>query len=184
MSFPLSDRLLRDDYLADLGQRPVTELRSMRRECEGAESAVSFARRVLQGRLDIVDDELQRRRDGIAGSADELHRLVEELPRILADDGHARPAGTGPASRPVDLTPDVTAPELLDAIEAAAGIGIMTSLSELSETEVDEVAARLRELERTFSATRRDLHQRIDAVKGELSSRYERGEVSVDALLS
>lgn len=184
MRFPLSDRLLHEDYLVDLDQRPIARLREMRRECEAAESAMSFARRVLQGHLDIVDNELSRRRAGVLGSPDELHRLVEQLPQILADDAHTRPQGPGPGHRAVDLTPEVSAPELLGAIEDIAGVGVMTAMGELRDVEVDEVADRLRRLERAFSATRRDLHQRIDAVKGELSGRYERGEASVEGLLS
>ena len=89
VSFPLSDRVLRDDYLADLGERPVADIRAMRAECEEAEVGVSFARRILQGHLDIVESELRRRDAGGVADANSLHDLVERLPEILADD-HAR----------------------------------------------------------------------------------------------
>ena len=84
VSFPLSDQVLRDDYLVELGDRPVAEIRAMRAECEEAEVGVSFARRILQGHLDIVESELRRRHAG--GVADE-----ESERTILVR--HARAAG-------------------------------------------------------------------------------------------
>lgn len=182
VSFPLSDQVLRDDYLVELGDRPVAEIRAMRAECEEAEVGVSFARRILQGHLDIVESELRRRHAGGVADANSLHDLVERLPQILADD-HAR-SGL-PTSRAIDLAPDMPAQELLVAIDHAVGGGAaLADLDRRSEAEVVSVADRLRELEREFSRLRRELHERIDLLKVELSGRYERGEITVDGFLS
>jgi len=182
VSFPLSDRVLRDDYLADLGERPVADIRAMRAECEEAEVGVSFARRILQGHLDIVESELRRRDAGGVADANSLHDLVERLPEILADD-HAR-SGL-PTNRVIDLAPDMPAQELLVAIDTAVGGGAaLADLDRRSEAEVVTVADRLRELEREFSRMRRELHERIDLLKVELTGRYERGEITVDGFLS
>jgi len=182
VSFPLSDRVLRDDYLADLGERPVADIRAMRAECEEAELGVSFARRILQGHLDIVESELRRRDAGGVADANSLHDLVERLPEILADD-HAR-SGL-PTNRVIDLAPDMPAQELLVAIDTAVGGGAaLADLDRRSEAEVVTVADRLRELEREFSRMRRELHERIDLLKVELTGRYERGEITVDGFLS
>ncbi|MEZ5231499.1 MAG: hypothetical protein AB7W59_11930 [Acidimicrobiia bacterium] len=182
MSFPLSDRVLHDDYLAGLGDRSIAEIRAMRAECEEAEVGVSFARRVLQGHLDIVASELRRRHDGgLAPAGGTLHDLVERLPEILADE-HDR--NTGPSWRPIDLDPEMPAGELLVAIDNAVGGGTLADLGALGEGDIAAIANRLAELEREFSTTRRRLHERIDELKAELSGRYGRGEISVDGLLS
>jgi hypothetical protein len=179
VSFPLSDRVLRPDYLDALETRDTERLRAMRDECEAAESSVSFARRVLQGRLDIVTNEVERRRSG--GPQGGLGDLINRLPQILADDSHGRPGA--PARRAVDVTPDhVVVDELVALIDGVAPVGVMSTLSQLSDADVEEVAHRLQTLERDFSDTRHELHRRIDTLKAELTSRYERGEVSVDGL--
>lgn len=181
VSFPLSDRVLHDDYLAGLSERPIAEIRAMRAECEEAEVGVSFARRVLQGHLDIVASELRRRHDGqLPAGAGALHDLVERLPEILADE-HDR---NSPSWRPIDLDPDMPAGELLVAIDNAVGGGTLADLGALGEADIQLIANRLTELEREFSATRRVLHERIDQLKDELSGRYGRGEISVDGLLA
>lgn len=195
VSFPLSDQLLRPDYLDAIERHDAAALRAMRSECESAEASVSFARRVLQGRLDIVDNELEGRRAAAAVTPSEsaattgaheanLHELIDRLPQILSGDGHGR-GTSGPGWRAVDVTPDhVVVDELLGAIDAIAPVGVMSTLASLSNTDVDEVATRLRALERELSDTRHELHLRIDALKAELTARYGRGEVSVESLLS
>jgi hypothetical protein len=81
----------------------------------------------------------------------------------------------------VDVTPDhVVVDELLALIDAVAPVGVMSTLAQLTDADVEEVADRLQALERDFSDTRHELHSRIDTLKAELTSRYERGEVSVD----
>ncbi len=181
VSFPLSDRVLHADYLHGLAQRPVEEIRAMRAECEEAEAGVSFARRVLQGHLDIVASELRRRTDGAAITTTALHDLVERLPQILADDSHGR--SSGPSWRPLDLNTEMPGVELLLAVDAAVGGAALADLGDRDLDDVEGMAARLGDLEREFSRTRRVLHQRIDELKTELTGRYGRGEITVDGLL-
>ncbi len=182
VGFPLSDRVLADDYLVNLGDQSGSDLRVMRGECEQAELAVSFARRILQGHLDIVDSDLRRRHAGGVADANTLHDLVERLPQILADD-HAR--NGSPAHRAIDPAPDLPVEAMLVAIDKAVGGGAaFVDLDRRSDAEVVEVADRLRELERELSQIRRGLHERIDLLKVELSGRYERGEITIDGVLS
>ncbi|MEZ5372550.1 MAG: hypothetical protein R2704_07410 [Microthrixaceae bacterium] len=60
-----------DEVEARLPDDPATlsidELRSLRNDLQRAESGLSYVRRVLQGRLDIVADERRQRRsaDGV-----------------------------------------------------------------------------------------------------------------------
>ena len=55
------DRRLKAELTSDLAAVPVSELRLRREQCDRAEFALSYVRRVLQGELDIVAAELDAR---------------------------------------------------------------------------------------------------------------------------
>src|SRR3569623_2714268 len=75
------DRLLASDYLLGLPRRSIEEIREMRADAEQEETDLSYLRRLLQGRVDILQAERARRRgEGPGGS------LVDALPQILADE--------------------------------------------------------------------------------------------------
>jgi hypothetical protein len=86
------------------------DLRARRAACEGREAAVSYARRVLQGRLDIVRAELERRHE--AGESDAAE-LLASLPGVLAGDHVA----TDPARARVS---SVTIPAAADELVAGS----------------------------------------------------------------
>ena len=71
--------------------QPMTEVRRLRREAEQEEVNLSYTRRLLQGRLDIVRRELQRRAEHDGRS------LVDLLPEILVGEGPRARARAGPA---------------------------------------------------------------------------------------
>src|SRR4028119_469014 len=103
------DRVLADDYLGDLPAKPIDDIRAMRDECRAIEDRVSYLRRIIQGRLDIVAADLRRRAEG--GSPVDLGTLIEQLPDILSDKGstggHGRlPSGLIPPDDP-DLTVEI-----------------------------------------------------------------------------
>jgi cell division septal protein FtsQ len=50
--------------------------------------------------------------------------------------------------------------------------GVLTSLPELSDSEIAEALERLREVETQLSVQRRQLHQVIDTLQDEMVSRY------------
>ncbi|MFN0027342.1 MAG: hypothetical protein ACKV2O_09220 [Acidimicrobiales bacterium] len=184
MSFPLSDRVLHAEYLVGLERRTLPEIRAMRAECEEAEAGVSFARRVLQGHLDIVANELARRMNHQPSDpavVNALHDLVERLPQILADEPHSRSGS--PGWRPLDLNTEMPGVELLVAVDAAVGGAAMADLASRAQEDIEHMSGRLSELEREFSRTRRILHERIDLLKNEITARYGRGEINVDTLL-
>ncbi|MDP9070608.1 MAG: aerial mycelium formation protein, partial [Actinomycetota bacterium] len=84
------DRLLAEDYLEGLERLPLPELRRRKAECQEVEVAVSYLRRLVQGRLDIVEVDLRRR---AGGEPADLSDVVDRLPQILA--GAGRPDGGG-----------------------------------------------------------------------------------------
>lgn len=170
------DRVLADDYLGDLPSKPIDGIRAMRDECRAIEDRVSYLRRMIQGRLDIVAADLRRRAEG--GSAVDLATLIEQLPDILSDKGNTG----GPGRLPTGVMPpeDET---LTNELDRVAGPDVLGHLPELSDEEVAELARSIGELERRVSGSRRGLFGRIDALNGELARRYGTGEADVAALL-
>jgi len=73
------DRVLAEDYLEGLQGLPLAEVRQLRADAEQEEVDLSYLRRMIQGRLDVLRAELNRR-DGTGSD------LVEGLAAILADE--------------------------------------------------------------------------------------------------
>jgi hypothetical protein len=163
--------------LDDVEQLPVADLRARRAECVAVETSVSFVRRMVQGRLDIVRAEQARRAAGAPAS--DLGELIGRLPEILGE--HARPPGIG--RLPQSIEPPEPDPELTRRLDAIAPAAELSALPEVSETELDRLVAELEALEHDVSARRRELFERIDALQSELTRRYRSGEVSVESLL-
>ncbi|MDQ4097397.1 MAG: aerial mycelium formation protein [Actinomycetota bacterium] len=159
------ERILSDGYLGDLAGLDASALRARRAETQDVEAKLSYLRRLVQGRLDIVRAELDRRAGGKGG---DLSDLVEQLPQILADRSRA----PGPGRMPTNLAPpeddDLTAE--LDAISGPNGLG---SLPDLSEDELRTVVSRLADLERRVSTQRRAVFDVIDTLQAEITRRYE-----------
>jgi hypothetical protein len=170
------DRVLADDWLGDLRSLPIEDIRARRDDVRGIEDRVSYLRRIIQGRLDIVAADLRRRREG--GSPIDLGTLIEQLPDILSDKG-----GTGgPGRLPTGLIPPEDA-GLTTEIDRVAGPDLLGHLDRLSDDEVADLARSIGELEKRTSAARRGLFGRIDALNAELARRYATGEADVGPLL-
>jgi len=79
---------LRDDALLDLGRKSNEELRALLDELYAEEQRVSYRRRVLHGKIDILRAELvsrlkaQRESGGDVISGTDVERLID----ILAND--------------------------------------------------------------------------------------------------
>jgi hypothetical protein len=172
------DRILASTYLDDLGERSLADIRSMRTECQEAEVALSYLRRLIQGRLDIVHTYLEH--SGSDGVGD-LGDLVANLPSILSS-GPGRPAG--PGRTPQLLTPDTDEVDLTAELDAVLGVDEIATLSKLDTDQLNSVARRLEAIESRVSADRRGLHERIDTLQAELVERHKTGRASVDGLLS
>lgn len=170
-------RILDPGYLDDLESRPIEEIRAMRAECQEIETGLSFLRRVVQGRLDIVQAELARRREG--GDPRDLSALIDKLPAILAE--HLRAPGTG--RLPTTLGSGKVDEELsrrLDEIVAATGFD---NLADATDDQLARASEGLAELEADVSSRRRAMFDRIDALQAELTRRYRTGEATVESLL-
>ncbi len=172
------DRVTSATFLANLVNRSIGNIRTMRSECQQIENALSYVRRLAQGRIDIVAAELQRRRDG--GDPSDLHSLVERLPDILTDRGGR---AAGPTRAPQELSIDHVADALLGNLDTILGQAAVNDLGAMPEPSLSATRDRLTDFERNLSTKRRDVHDVLDALQAELTRRHRTGEASVDSLL-
>ncbi|MGM0617192.1 MAG: hypothetical protein ACQEUI_03510 [Actinomycetota bacterium] len=171
---PAPEALLAEDVLEHLDSLDTTELRRARSACEAAEEGISYARRLLQGRLDILRARLDERDEPQAG------RLLAALPSLLADEGHVADPAQARATR-VRVPAD--ADRYSDLIDAVIAEDDLPSLDGDDLEDLERVTQALTAVERELSARRRALFARIDAVRAELVARYKDGRADVRDLL-
>lgn len=172
---PTIDGLLASDLLDGIRTRPLPELREIRQECSAVESDVSMVRRLAQGRLDIVVHEARRR------SVDGVAALLYDLPDILSDEVRTGVPGARPTVR-VDV-PGAVAGELVDVLERIGSPTVLSGVQHLDQSDLDDLFARISDFEQKLSSTRRQMHERIDAIQAEIGRRYRDGEATVDGVL-
>ena len=178
---PELDVVTNPTFITDLGDRDMDELRAVRSRCQALENSLSYVRRLIQGRVDIVGGELQRRREG--GDAGNVSELIGRLPDILSDG--SRVQGGPAAVRPphsLEPDPDVTA-QLEARLEEIFPAEALAEVSTRDESALNDVLSSLNSLEDEVSDSRRQLHKIIDTVQTEVSRRYTTGEATVDGLL-
>ncbi len=171
------DRILDDGYLDGLSEMPVAELRQRRAQCQHIETQLSYLRRMVQGRHDIVTGELDRVADG--GDPTDIGGLVDRLPAILAD----RIRGPASGHLPTELEPGELSGRLverLDAISAQASIG---GPAPAEADALTGAADDLADLERDVSAIRRAMFDRIDTLQEQITRRYRDGQADVNEIL-
>ena len=168
------DELLDPAFLESAMQRSMTDVRLLRRRAEQEEVNLSYTRRLLQGRLDIVRRELQRRAE------DDGRSLVDLLPEILSEKGRGPAHGLG---RHQTVQPH--APEEYESWVNSLTPGIdVTAVSALTDAKLEKAARSLAAAEKDLSERRRGVQNVMDALAGELGRRYRDGEADVAALLA
>jgi len=169
-------------FVADLGNRPMDELRACRSRSQELENSLSYVRRLIQGRFDIVGGELQRRREG--GDAGDTSELIGRLPDILAE-GSRTNGGPGSVRPPQSMEPDLAVISQLEArLDKVIAADRLGSATDLGDEELIDALAGLKALEDEVSSHRKTLHGVIDAVQAEVMQRYSSGEATVDGLLN
>lgn len=178
---PELDVVTDPSFLANLGERDMDELRAVRSRCQALENSLSYVRRLIQGRFDIVGGELQRRRDG--GDAGDTSELIGRLPDILSEGSRVN-AGPGAVRPPSSLEPDPDVTAQLEAkLDTILAVDDLGNVSEISEEALVNGLTELNQLEDEVSNSRRSLHGIIDTVQAEVTRRYTTGEATVDGLL-
>lgn len=168
-------RIAEPSYVEGLTARSLADIRAMRGECQHVEEALSYLRRLVQGHVEIVRCEQQRR---AAGQPADLAALVAALPRALSENLRTDGGGRLPSGL---ATPDDVS--LTDELDAVCDAVRLSHVPDLDDDELDDLAAELAALEQTVSSRRRVLFARLDVLSAELAERYRSGAASVDALL-
>lgn len=169
------DRVLAPEYVADLGELDLAEVRGRRDEAAQEETDLSYLRRLLHGRIDIVKAEQKRRREG--GSSSVVERLVE----ILSDNvvGPA-PSGSG---RHQSLEPS-RAEAHRRHVEALVSDADLSDVGSLPDERLDLALRTYVAEEESVSQRRREVQKVVDALNDEIGARYRAGSASVDTLLA
>ena len=155
----------------DFASMPLDELRAERDSLRAEEDAVSFVRRLAQGRVDLVAAvRAHRESDGTGSVADIIRSGVGSAPST----GSSRPP------RDTEVAADHPLMEEFESLSDRLGFDEMV---ELDLEALTELGRGLADFEGQMSARRRELFDRIDALTAELVRRYRDGDASVDSLL-
>lgn len=169
------DRVLADDYLDGMDALSLNDLRAKRDDAEQEETDVSYLRRLVQGRIDILRAELARRSGEGTGS------LLADLPQILGETApRGAPRGLG---RHTNVEPS-RADEHRRYVES---IVADVDLSDVTARTDDELRAALDTFAREesdLSDKRRRVFAVLDACSAEITRRYRDGEADVSDLLN
>ncbi|WP_425841549.1 ABC transporter substrate-binding protein [Streptomyces fractus] len=155
----------------DLSALRLPELRTLRRDSQQNEADLSYVRRLLQGRIDILRAELGRRKDPESP-------VVDRLSEILRD----QPANHRSSARHVT----VGIPHSEESRRLAQEMLAEVELSDLVARTDDELLAamgRLVRYEQQVSRRRHQLQRTADDCSAEIARRYRAGEAQVDDLL-
>lgn len=153
-------RLLDPEFTRGLAERDADALRSMRAECAEVETALSYFRRLAQGRMEILAAEHDRRARG--GSVEEL---IARLPEIL---GSEQNRGSSASSR---IASDQIAEIDLGPRAALVADDTLANLPVLSDDELGAAASELAAFERDLSSDRQQLHEVIEQIDRQIAAR-------------
>ena len=157
------DIVLEPSYLEGLSEVGLDELRQRRTTTADVEAQVSYYRRLIHGRMDLLNFELRRR------SGEEERTLLEALPEILAS---GMILGSEPSLKHIETMPPIPTKTGRRLIDKIMDDGVLIQLPELSREEIDEALDRLRDVETQLSNQRKELHHVIDTLQDEIVGRY------------
>ncbi|MDK0521094.1 ABC transporter substrate-binding protein [Streptomyces sp. ML-6] len=156
----------------ELGALRLPELRTLRRESQRDEADLSYVRRLVQGRIDILRAELARRLDPETP-------VVDRLSEILADT----PSRHRSSARHVTLTTPRSDEYRRLAAETFAEVEL-SDLDARTDEELHTAMGRLVRCEEQVSRRRHQLQRTADDCGAEIARRYRDGEAQVDDLLA
>ncbi|MDI2131763.1 ABC transporter substrate-binding protein [Yinghuangia seranimata] len=165
--------------VADVRSLDMDAVRRMRREAQREESDLSYLRRLLQGRIDILRAELARRADPASaapfgGPAPVMAKLSEIL---------SEPPAPARGARHVTVHPPRTS-RYRTTIERMLADVELSDLPALGDAALRRALEGLTGYEHEVSALRQELQREADRCGAEIARRYREGEARVDDLLS
>jgi hypothetical protein len=168
------DKVLSEGFADNLADLELDELRARRREAEQEEADLSYVRRMLQGRMDILRAELSRR---TADGDDD--KVVDHLSGVLADSARSD-HGLG---RYLRVEPSRVDEHRRQVEQIIADVGV-SDVEHHTDDELRESLGRLEGFEAGISEDRQSVQTVMDALTAEVAARYKSGAASVDDLLA
>lgn len=156
----------------DLRDLRLPELRTLRRDAQRDEADLSYVRRLVQGRIDILRAELARRRDPESPVVDRLSEILADTPSL-----HRSSARHVTLSTPRSDEYRKLAAETLAEVE-------LSDLDARTDEELHTAMGRLVRYEQQVSRRRSRLQRTADDCSAEIARRYRDGEAQVDDLLA
>jgi len=159
--------------MSDLSHLDLAGIRAARAALQAQEDAVSFVRRMAQGRLDIARDEQRRRAENLPTS-----QTATDLAGVFGQEH-----GGGSARPPRETNISTDHPLVIELEQLCDRVGF-GSIRTLDETALRAVIDELSVFENARSGERRALFDQIDALTAELVERYKQDGADVDSLLN
>lgn len=166
------DILLDPGFLDDLATSDLSDLRERRQMADEVETELSFYRRLLHGRMDLLAFELNRR------TGAETRSLIDALPEIL---GAGERAGGQHGRVPQVLAPDLPE-ERRRHIDRVLGDDFLSRLPECDSDELTAIQEVLADTEQEVSTSRKAVQRVFDSIQAEIMRRYKEGQVDPDEL--
>ena len=173
------DQILGQGFCDGVGDLDLDEVRRRRHLAEQEEVDLSYARRLLQGRLDLLHAQQRALADGTVAGARSDAELAHDLSGVLAD-GPRDDHGLG---RHINVDPSRVGEHRRAAEQAVADLGV----SDATSMDADRITAaieHLTTLENGVSESRHRVQQVMDVLTAEVARRYRTGEASVDDILA
>lgn len=146
------------EWVSDIGSMGDADLKGLIGDLAGEEQEISYSRRILHGKIDLLRAELvnrlRARHD--AGNEAITNEDVAKLTELITASESDSAAGASVAEI---------------SLEASSEDEPFPDLGSLDDPELKEVIRRLTEEERQISYQRRILHGKIDILRAELVNR-------------
>ncbi len=157
------DQVLAPEFIAEIDSFDLDELRRRRNLADEVETELSYYRRLLHGRMDLLAFEQRRRR------GEEARSIIEALPEILV--GRERGGGGSARHLSMELPPlPVQGRRLVDRV---LGSDLMVRLPELTSEDIADASVELGEVESELSNARMKVQDVLDRLQAEVVNRYK-----------
>jgi hypothetical protein len=157
------DVVLADDFTEGLPSLELDLLRDRRDMVEQAETELSYYRRLLHGRQDLLAFEMKRL------SGEESRSIMEALTEILSGD---ESTGGGEHRVRGGFAPDLPK-QGNRPIDRVLGDDFLTHLPTLDDEGLTEIEGKLKDAEESVTVQRNRVHAVHEVLQAEVTSRYQ-----------
>jgi hypothetical protein len=156
------DQVLADGFTGELKTLDTDEVRRRRDLARSEREYLSFLRRLLQGRRDILRDEVDRRRTG-----GDIPPVLERVVSVLSEGTR----GPSRGEAPVIPMPEDEIAMARRRVERLVSDARLSNPADLSDVELDEGVRRIDEEEREVSDARGRVMEVHDVLQEEMKRR-------------